>query len=596
MHLLEIFVLMTVLLPIVISAEDVDTRKKRSVSYAVEGCYSSFSNVGLRKRMRGHNSNVKCQEVCRDKGYILAATNGDKCLCGNVYPKGKKVADSQCTARCRSWSPCQGPQSCCGGPSAYSVSVVGNIDVAKQVLRRLSHEWQTNKKYRDHMRNFVAIGKIPRKIGNHVEKWKKSFNKKGWSQCGKDRYMTGLYRKKKTKNDPISLLDQAKCSDVPGLLYLTKNDRDCYNHNWKKSFDKKGWSTCKNGYYMTGLWRNSGNKLDKIEQAKCCRPKFQVKKWGHCYNQNVQKSFGSKGWSSCKSRYYMAGLYRSSCNKLSCLVKFKCCKMGAYNENSWVSKPDLVIKVKDTSGQLKQCSINSMDKSADSNTYKCNTISDRSDILALNAASFNIEEKSPLNVAAPQPVKGFRPVICSAHPNPYKCTKWLTTSVSTSSSFKIGSGISVAVKVGASVEVSAGFFGTGAKSTFTTEVTTTASFNVESSKTNTYTTTDKTDVSIEVPKNTEITINLLRTVEDLEYKWNATFELLGKYFAKWSNGKQVSQDVTTVLSGSKRQMYVFGSWNYPSRDVLRVVISDKYGNKKSDGCEHEAGKGENCDL
>ena len=265
--------------------------------------------------------------------------------------------------------------------------------------------------------------------------------------------------------------------------------------------------------------------------------------------------------------------------------------MGAYNEGSWAEKPNLVIRVKDTSGQFKRCSMNAMDKSPSSSTYKCEAISDRTNMLELKALKFNIEDKSPLNVAKPQPVKGFRPVICSAHANPYKCTKWLTTAVSTSSTFKIGTGFSLAVKVGASVEVGAGFLGSGTKKTFSTDITTTSSFNVEASKTKTYTTTDKTDVSA----NTEITINLSRTVQDLEYKWKAIFELLGKYSVKWRSNQEIVQDVTTVLSGSKREMYSFGSWSYPGTDVLRVVITDKYGNKKS-GCEHEPGKTNSCEL
>ena len=143
-----------------------------------------------------------------------------------------------------------------------------------------------------------------------------------------------------------------------------------------------------------------------------------------------------------------------------------------------------------------------------------------------------LELNSPLNVAKLKPVKGFRPVICSAHSMSYKCTKWLTTAASTSSTLKIGAGFSTAVKVGASVEVGAGFLGAGSKATFSQDITQTSSFNVEASGTKTYSTTDKTDVSIEVPANTEITINLLRTVQDLEYKWKAVFKLLGKYSVK----------------------------------------------------------------
>jgi hypothetical protein len=586
----KVLVLITVLLPMVIS-----TANKRSInSYAVEGCYSSVTGVGLTKKMGGHNSNVKCQEMCRDQGYILAATKLDRCQCGNIYPKGKKVADNKCTSRCRSWSSCHGPQSCCGGPHAYSVSVVGNIDVAKQVLRRLGHEWRTNSGYKNYMKSRVN------KPGtrSHNEDWGRSFDRKGWSECGHGRYLAGLYRNKQKGSDPIYLLEKAKCVDAPGYLYSLKRDRYCYNHNWWRSFDRKGWSLCNNGHYMTGLWRNSGDKLYHIEQAKCCRPKSQVTRWGRCYNHNVWRSFDYQGWSSCRHGYYMVGLYRNSCNALYCLEEFKCCKMGPYRgySSSWLDNPDLVIKVKDTSGQLKQCSMNARDRSASSSTYKCKSISDRTNMLALNALNFNIQDKSPLNVAKPKPVKGFRPVICSAHSNSYKCTKWLTTSVSTSSSFKIGSGISLAVKVGTSVEVSGGLLGAGAKNTLSYEVSAATSFNIESTRTKTYTTTDKTDVSVQVPKNTEIKINLLRTVQDLEYKWKATFQLLGKYSAKWANGQELYQDVTTVLSGSKREMYAFGSWSYPDTDVLRVVITDKYGNKKSEGCEHEAGKAKSCNL
>ena len=136
MCLPKVLVLIAVLLPMALSREDVANRKKRAISYAVEGCFSEFPGVGESKAMGGDNSNVKCQETCRDQGYILAATRDDQCHCGNIYPKGKKVNDSKCIYKCQSWSSaCNESQSCCGGPSAYSVSVVGNIDVAKQVLR-----------------------------------------------------------------------------------------------------------------------------------------------------------------------------------------------------------------------------------------------------------------------------------------------------------------------------------------------------------------------------------------------------------------------------------------------------------------------------
>ena len=329
--------------------------EKTSNKLSVEGCFSEFPGVGESKAMGGDNSNVKCQETCRDQGYILAATRDDQCHCGNIYPKGKKVNDSKCIYKCQSWSSaCHGPQSCCGGPSAYSVNVVGDIDVAKQVLRRLSHEWQTNTGYKNYVQSRVNKSSPQ----SHNENWGASFDNEGWSYCGHSRYMTGLYRSDAIGLDIINQLDEAKCADAPDYLFSTEGDWECYNHNWGGSFDREGWSTCNNGYYMTGLYRSSGSFLHNIEESRCCRPKSQVKSWGTCKDLDVSTSFDRKGRNVFEPGYYMAGLFRSSCLSLYCLEKVKCCQMGAYNGDSWAEKPDLVIKVKDTSEQLKRYSMN----------------------------------------------------------------------------------------------------------------------------------------------------------------------------------------------------------------------------------------------
>ena len=107
--------------------------KRSTPSYRVEGCFRSVPGSGEYKNMGNSASNVRCQDFCRDRGYILATTKGKSCYCRNIYPQGQKVADSRCRARCRSWLSCTNAQECCGGSNAYTVSVVGNIDVAKQV-------------------------------------------------------------------------------------------------------------------------------------------------------------------------------------------------------------------------------------------------------------------------------------------------------------------------------------------------------------------------------------------------------------------------------------------------------------------------------
>ena len=158
--------------------------------------------------------------------------------------------------------------------------------------------------------------------------WWSSFDHKGWSQCGRNQYMVGMWRNDRGRPDKILRLEMAKCQGAPGYSTLRSVDQWCYSHNWRKSFDHKGWSTCQNGYYMRGLFRTSGQYLRNIESAKCCRPVGLKKRWGSCYNKNVWRSFDKKGWSICKKGYYMAGLYRSSCDQLLCLEEFKCCKMS----------------------------------------------------------------------------------------------------------------------------------------------------------------------------------------------------------------------------------------------------------------------------
>ena len=218
-----------------------------------------------------------------------------------------------------------------------------------------------------------------------------------------------------------------------------------------------------------------------------------------------------------------------------------------------------------------------LDRSHNTKSYKCKRISIYKNMLELKASSFKVEDKTELNVAQPKPIPGFRPVTCSSSPFEYTCTEDLWVAVATSTSFTIGSGFNMGVSIGASVETSASFFGSGVKVAFQTEVSMSTSFNTERSTSSTKTTTDKTKVSILVPKNTRMRINMLRTIEDLEYKWKAFFTLMGKYSLKWSNGFAITEDVTTVLAGDKGQMYAFGRWRYPGTDTITVIITNQDG-------------------
>ena len=454
----RIFVIYVFLMSLLLVLTD---KKSHGASYRVEGCFSDFAHM-YSKDMKTHNSNLRCQDMCRERGFILAATNGSYCQCGNNYPTGKKVGDNQCSSKCRSWSPCHQLQSCCGGPKSYTMSVVGNIDVAKQILRRLSHEWQTRSGFRNYMELQLENDGIKSDQG---------------TRCGRGRYITGVFVQ---EHSPFIV--KIECRYAPA-----------------KEFDDENFElqqTCSNGHYM---------KAHDAFRIFCARPKGNDLHWQHCYNRGL-----SLGWNKCVHGYFRVSLR-------------KCCKPA--DVDSWVKNPELSIKIKDTSGQLKHCYMKSMDKSPTSTSYRCTVVSDRKNVMILQASSFKIEDKTALNVAKPQPIQGFRPVTCMPHSNPYTCQKRFDTSLSISYGLNVGTGFTMTVSIGASLEIEAKFLGSGTKTTFQTEVSMSSSFNVERSTTKTKTTSESTIISVQVPRNTQIRVNLLRSVENIEYKWKAIFKV-----------------------------------------------------------------------
>ena len=103
------------------------------------------------------------------------------------------------------------------------------------------------------------------------------------------------------------------------------------------------WALCPSGFYLEGIYiSDSSPKLYHIEEAKCCHPQNHPDSYDGCYDEDVTISFDHKGWSQCKQDgYYMAGFYKSSCNELYCIEKFRCCKMKKGNwflHGVWISR------------------------------------------------------------------------------------------------------------------------------------------------------------------------------------------------------------------------------------------------------------------
>ena len=94
------------------------------------------------------------------------------------------------------------------------------------------------------------------------------------------------------------------------------------------------WALCPTGYYLNGLRLGAGPPayLHHIDEAQCCHPQGHPNSYEQCYDEDVSRSFDDRGWSECKQPgYYMTGFYKSSCNQIYCIEKFRCCKMKKRN-------------------------------------------------------------------------------------------------------------------------------------------------------------------------------------------------------------------------------------------------------------------------
>ena len=83
------------------------------------------------------------------------------------------------------------------------------------------------------------------------------------------------------------------------------------------------WGLCPDGYYLNGMRIGGKYWIHLIEEAKCCRPEDHFDAYKDCYDEE-----GGSGWKECtREGYYVAGIYRGSCDKFECLEWLKCCSI-----------------------------------------------------------------------------------------------------------------------------------------------------------------------------------------------------------------------------------------------------------------------------
>ena len=129
--------------------------KRSTTVLKFEGCFDDTISKIIKSATKfdaADNNNHVCVSKCSENGFAISSTKGSSCYCTNTLPLSRLVkpnwanasgTDGPCSTACpgtraaRQKIACQEDE-CCGGPSAYSVYLSGQIDVLKQLLRRVA--------------------------------------------------------------------------------------------------------------------------------------------------------------------------------------------------------------------------------------------------------------------------------------------------------------------------------------------------------------------------------------------------------------------------------------------------------------------------
>ncbi|CAH3038178.1 unnamed protein product, partial [Pocillopora meandrina] len=159
--------------------------------------------------------------------------------------------------------------------------------------------------------------------------WNITLGIAGWVSCPLGKYLKGVLRAHISNSDGIDNIKAGQCC-IPPHEFLDE-DTECKTENWKKLLSRNHkWASCPEDYdFLRGFYHSNETFSDNIEQALCCRPKTYISRTTDCYLEDVGQKLDTEGWNTCRDWYYMAGVYRGGCNALSCIETFKCCKITA---------------------------------------------------------------------------------------------------------------------------------------------------------------------------------------------------------------------------------------------------------------------------
>ncbi|XP_022777655.1 uncharacterized protein LOC111319090, partial [Stylophora pistillata] len=162
--------------------------------------------------------------------------------------------------------------------------------------------------------------------------WEASLDQIGWSMCPRNTtFLRGLWRHDPMPGDNrVGRIEFGNCCRAEEPTFINQSST-CLNADWSLLLNRYNvWALCPSGYFMNGLRLDHALPafLNNIAEAKCCHPQNHPSSFEDCYDEDVTTSFDTSGWSECQQDgFYMTGFYKSRCDKLYCIEKFRCCKM-----------------------------------------------------------------------------------------------------------------------------------------------------------------------------------------------------------------------------------------------------------------------------
>ncbi|XP_059147869.1 uncharacterized protein LOC131935453 [Physella acuta] len=167
--------------------------------------------------------------------------------------------------------------------------------------------------------------------------WAETFKKQGTSMCNNQNdFISGFYRAAFTgdEKDSIELIEGVECCSRNSPW--DKSRTQTMIADWWYSFDRlNSWSNCQDGYFLNGIYRTRDADRcysHNIEEGRCSKPADHPEYYSNCYDHDIGTCFDNTGLCKCNDGYYVTGLYKGTCNRLYCIEMLRCCKPASAPE------------------------------------------------------------------------------------------------------------------------------------------------------------------------------------------------------------------------------------------------------------------------